>query len=499
MLTPYPFQTEAVDKLEKEDNVLIGDDMGLGKTVEAILLDQRRRVNSNWPARTLIVTPTNVMTSWENHFKAWAPQLRVMKLDRKDRLPFEKAVEHGSHDVYIMHWEALRLMPQSFFTNIKWLHVIADEVHRAKNRKAQQTIKLKQLKTRYKTGLSGTAADNKPDDLWSPLNWLKPKIFSSYHRFYNYHIMSKTHNSGGLDYTPCEACLQDGKVTVHRNAYKEITGVHDVELLRNTMLPFFVRRLKEEVLTDLPEKYYSEVEVELGPQQRRAYNQMRDHMLTWIGEHEDEILAAPVVISQLMRLQQFAVAYGELVMGKKVIVDSETGRRTTIDAEVLKLTEPSAKIDAAIEILEDNPGKQLAFWSQSKQAINLLARRLEAKGITVGVFTGDTGPQDRDRIVEEFQAGKLQIFAGTIQAGGEGITLTAADTAVFLDRAWSPSKNRQVEDRHHRIGQPNAVHIIDLVAKDTIDLGRLLKIELKWSWIKELLGDPKEIKKKIKA
>jgi SNF2 family DNA or RNA helicase len=119
----------------------------------------------------------------------------------------------------------------------------------------------------------------------------------------------------------------------------------------------------------------------------------------------------------------------------------------------------------------------------------MLVKRLEAKGVTVATLTGDTKQVDRDGLVQDFQDGKYSIFAATIKAGGVGLTLTAASTVVFLDRDWSPSANRQAEDRLHRIGQKNAVQVIDLIARDTVDLGRLQKVELKWSWLKELLGD----------
>jgi SNF2 family DNA or RNA helicase len=142
-----------------------------------------------------------------------------------------------------------------------------------------------------------------------------------------------------------------------------------------------------------------------------------------------------------------------------------------------------------MEILGANPERQFVIFSQSKQVINLLATRLENAGITHGILTGDTPQLDRGHIVAAFQDRKLRVFAGTIQAGGEGITLTAADTVIFIDRTWSPAKNRQAEDRLHRIGQKNAVQVIDLVAVDTVDGGRLQRIEQSWQYIKRLLGD----------
>jgi SNF2 family DNA or RNA helicase len=141
-----------------------------------------------------------------------------------------------------------------------------------------------------------------------------------------------------------------------------------------------------------------------------------------------------------------------------------------------------------MQILADT-NRQVVVFSESKQIINLLAKRLEDANITHVLLTGDTPAEGRTRNIDTFQRGRARVFAGTITAGGIGITLTAASTVVFLDRAWNPSQNRQAEDRLHRIGQKSAVQVIDLVARDTVDGGRLQQIKLKWEWLKELLGD----------
>jgi SNF2 family DNA or RNA helicase len=270
-------------------------------------------------------------------------------------------------------------------------------------------------------------------------------------------------------------------------------GVANVEELHEGMEPFYVRRLKTEVLDDLPDKYYTTVEVDLLPAQRRAYNEMRDNMLAWIGKQEDQPVAAPVVIAQLTRLQQFACAYGRLetILRKyrKCKYEWCVAPCEGHLVDVLRLEEPSSKLDAAMDIVEDNPGKQIVVFGQSKQMINMFAARLAKRKITTAVYTGDTPDKDRTRLVEEFQQGERQIFAGTIAAGGEGITLTAASTEIYFDRAWNPTANKQSEDRCWRIGQTNAVQVISLIARDTIDFARNAKIELKWSWLKELLGD----------
>ena len=491
----FPFQEVCVDKLTLVPSGLIGDDMGLGKTVEAIEIDRRKRTNHAaefidvWKGKplTLVVAPNGVVLSWMRHFKRWNPKLKVYVVDRKDRSEFVRQVMKGSNDVYITHWEGLRLMPE--LQTVRWFHVIADEVHRAKNRKAQMTVALKKLRTDHKVGCSGTPADNRPDDFWSVLNWLYPRKFSSYWAFRNHHLLIRHHNVAG----DC-GCYQE-----HKRPFDEILGCANVEELQAEIEPFYVRRLKETVWEDMPEKYYTPVEVDLDPKQRRAYEDMRRTMLAWIGKHENEPIAAPMVIAQLTRLQQFAMAHAR--MEEKFIKRRKCKELDCMASGVCKghwidmvlLQEPSTKLDAAMDIIEDNPGKQIVCFSQSKQIMNMLAARLAKRDITCALYTGDTpsgdGPGERDRIVEEFQQGERRIFAGTIASGGEGIELTAADRVMFFDRAWSPSKNQQAEDRCHRFGQHNAVQVIDLIARGTIDRGRNQQINLKWSWLKEILGD----------
>lgn len=477
----FPFQQELVDKFNPPDGdpvpgVLIADDMGLGKTIEA--LERSRRLYKcnqvlTGQAPTLIVAPLSVLSSWHDHLLTYFGEYLedyIRVIDPKNRQAFVKAALEGRHDYYICHWEALRLMPE--LQKVKWFHIIADECHRMKNRKAQQTQALKRLSTKYKTALSGTPADNKPQDLWSTLNWLDRKEWSSYWKFYGRYIEYTIEYPGG---------------------YHKQTGVALLPELHQRLEPIYMRRRKQDVLKDLPDKYYTQVWVDLEPKQRRIYDQMRTEMLAWIGEHENEPIAAPVVLSKLTRLQQFACAYAEVEHYKvwEEYKDPETFevKARPFDKSKLVLTEPSSKLDAVMDLLEDNPDEQFVVFAQSKQLMYLLARRLIRKKIAYGLLTGDTPQANRGPMVEGFQRGQYRVFAGTIRAGGVGITLTMASKVVFLDRAWSPADNQQAEDRLHRIGQKNAVQVIDVMARDTIDLGRHQQIQQKWSWIKQLLGD----------
>jgi SNF2 family DNA or RNA helicase len=493
----YAFQQTCIDKFLPVNAALCGDDMGLGKTVEAIVLDAEKRTKygpefvQRGKMMTLVITPKSVFSGWQDHLKEWAPDLKVVTIDPKNREIFLYAVKKAKADVYILHWEGLRLIREEL-QKIHWFHIVADEVHRAKNRDAQQTLALKSLSAEHKLGLSGTPADNSPVDFWSIANWLWPKEFSSFWAYNNEYLIWKHHNTGYCDAVGCAETA-----VFHKRGYKELVGIENVDKLHAKFEPFYIRRTKKDegVLDDLPLKYYTDIAVDLHPQQRRTYSQMRDKMLTWIGKHEDQPFAAPIVIAQLIRLQQFACAYGEIETVikryRKCEECTEDGlpRCKGHEVQKLKLIEPSSKLDVVMEMVDDNPSKQFVVFGQSKQVVNMLAARLDKAKVPVAILTSDTKDDDRPRLIREFQAGERRVFAGTIKAGGEGITLTAASTVIFLDLAWSPSKNRQAEDRLHRIGQKDAVQVIRLIANDTIDASRNEQIELKWTWLKKLLGD----------
>jgi SNF2 family DNA or RNA helicase len=352
-----------------------------------------------------------------------------------------------------------------------WGHVIADEVHRLQGRKTQQTRALKAIRTLFRTGLSGTPVTGNPANYWSVLNWLYPQQWSSFWRFYKEHV----------DYE-----------IIYPQGFHKIIGPKNPELLLQQVAPFYVRHLKRlpccphhpnGVMPWLPEKYYTVKHVELSAQQRRAYNDMKNNMIAWVGQHGDQPVPAPVVIAQMQRLQQFALAYAHV---------DESGQ--------MRLSEPSSKLDAVMEILEELDGAPLVVFSQFAQPILLLEQRLKKAGISYGLYTG-LNRATRDDVKREFARGGLRVFAGTIQSGGEALDglQNTCSTMVFLDRTWSPGSNQQAEDRLDRDGQTKPVQIIDIVARGTVDLGRHQKLEAKWSWIRQLLGDPTSLQREFAA
>jgi SNF2 family DNA or RNA helicase len=341
--------------------------------------------------------------------------------------------------------------------------------------------------------MSGTAADNHPQDLWSILNWLWPTVYTSYWKFYEHH----------LEY---EVAYQGGQ------GYRKVKGVKNVDELHAFLEGKYRRRLKRDpaIALELPDKYYTRMYVPLSPQQRRAYDEMKSDFIAWVSTKKkeskgDELtpLMAQAVVAQLVRLQQLGVAYpGDIeeirvwnkALAEKYNLVKPDPRGYEIRQKVV-LTDPSSKIDTVLQILEDAPDdKQFVIFSQYRGAIDLLGARLAARGITHFALTGNTPQSERDQGVEDFQHSKTRCVIGTIKAGGVGITLHASSTVIFLDRDWSPSVNRQAEDRVDRIGQKHNVQIIDLIAPNTVDLGRHQRIDKKWSWIEKMLGDPESIR-----
>lgn len=490
MTTLYEYQQEDVDKIALLDAGAIGSEMGTGKTYEGIALFKRWSPTSAMPSLepklpSLVVAPLNTHKSWLNKFKEFAPEVRVMRIDRKDRDGFIFSMLNHDADVYLIHWQALHLMP--YLQKFKYDVIIGDEVHRISNREAKVTAAFKSLKCNKKLGMSGTMTGDKPDKLWSILNWLYPKDFSSYWGFRQDYIIESVGDGG----------------------YRSIIGVKNTDHLHKRLDPFFVRHLKkakccehhaEGVMHWLPDKTYDTIEVVLNPKQRRIYDQMEQQMVTWLGEHEDTPLTASVVIAQLTRLSQMALATPKLVphVIKKenplFYLDPDNEPEFYEETEIrVQLESPSTKIDAVQELILDNPGKPFLVFSSSRQACYLAEEQLEKAGIKCRVLSGNTPQHKREAMIEDFQTGEFQVFIAVIAAASEGIDglQNVCDTLIFLDRSWSTLENKQAEDRLHRGGQKNAVQIIDVIAENTVDAGRLQRLEMKWKWIRQMLGDVK--------
>lgn len=424
----YPFQEIGVAFMREHKKVLLADEMGLGKTVQAIM------ATDNFPA--LIVASSGMKYFWRDEIEKWRPGFLVDILDG----PYSTTA-----DFHIVHWNLLARTygggdPKDrpwnewvqFLSHVGYGTIIVDEAHKAKNRKAQRTEGLWQLtKTPVQVMLlTGSPLVNAPGDLWALLKCLDPKTYTSYWRFYKEYTL----------YAPTPWSRWSG----------EVLGVRNKEKLLAELEPLVIRRTKKTVLPELPEKLPSQfIHVELYPDQMRAYNEMVELM---IAEIDDETrVLAPTVLAQITRLRQICVGFGAFQERDKWPDTS------------------AAKLDVLCDFLADRD-RPVVVASQYKWAVYEAARRLQERlKIRTTTLTGDTPEAERIEIVAALQEGQIDALCMTVQTGGEGWTLTAADTIVFLDRPWSPQVLNQAIDRLHRIGQENKVHVVSLTSLGTIE------------------------------
>ena len=430
----YPFQQEDVDKLVPYKGRFIQNEMGTGKTYEALTLAEHS------PYPLLIIAPLSTLYSvWHNKL----PHAAVITPRKKKE--FVEALDDFHHLIYICHWEALR--SKDVYERLKrknWGHIIVDEAHRMKNPQALQTKAIRSLHSQYRTALTGTPVITSPADMWTILDWLYPKRFGSYYNFRQMYVKSQEH-------------YYKGKI-VHKPV-----GARNQKRLRKKLAPFTVRRKKADVLSDLPPKYYTDLTVELTPDQRRSYNEMRKHMLTMLDS--GELITAVNVMDQITKLQRMT--------SSTPLPDGSWGL-------------PSPKIDTVWDLLQSSSGQMVVF-SKWRSMIELLSQFLDDRNVSHVQFTGGVSAREREVVLRRFAEGDARVFLATIKAGGEGIDLTAASTVVFLDREWTPAANVQAEDRLHRPGQRSAVQVVDLLARGTIDVKKAQMLEYRADWIRKLL------------
>lgn len=462
----YPFQRAGVKFMATAGRALNADEMGLGKSVQTV----RTLETLGDPAYpVLIVCPNSMKFVWEKEFARWAPDRRV-SVAAGSKSKRDKAialVAEGEADVLVVNWESLRghtrlagypsvrltepEKEEKELNAVQWNTVVADEAHRGKDPKAKQTRALWYLGDRatYAFALSGTPVANSPDDCWSLMRFVSPD---------EYPVKSKWVDRYGLQsWSPFGSLQVVGLKAEHKDEFYRILD------------PKFVRRTKAAVLPQLPPKMYATRYVELGPKQKKAYDDMRKHM---IAEIDGGAAMASSPLARLTRLTQFASAYAEMGPNGNPV-----------------MSDPSCKVEALEEIAAELGGQKAVVVMQSVQLARMCSARLEKLGYRHGAITGDVSTQDRMEYIRRFQEAELQFIVVTLGAGGEGITLTAAQTMIRLQRSYSLVQILQVEDRLHRIGQEGSVEIIDVVAQDTVEIPQIATIRDKGDMLEEVVRD----------
>ncbi len=492
----FPHQRAGVKFLATAKRALLADEPGLGKTAQAIraLKELQDRGEDVFPA--LIVCPNTLKKNWAREFKKWWPDVKTQVI--KGSAVQRKRQFEEDAQVFIINWESLRahsrLAPYGSIAlkrcvamgghdekvtenqcevtlrelnKIDFKAVVADEIHRSKDPKSKQSRALWAASgnAEIRFALTGTPIANNVVDLWSILHWISPKDWPSKTKWIDRMVDTMLNAFGGMMVIGVKPMMQD-------EFYKSVN-------------PVMRRMLKKVVLPHLPPIINERRDVEMSTKQKKAYDQMRELMIAEL--EAGETITAPSILTQTIRLLQFASSYATLS------VNEETGEtKATLDY-------PSCKVEALIDDIDngDFGDDSVAVCAVSKQLINLLSAELTKKKILHGLITGDQDEDERQKAIDDFQSGAIRWVLFTAQAGGVGITLTAARRLIMLQRPWSLVDHKQVLDRVHRIGSEihDSIVITDYVTEGSIEERVIQVLETKADNFEQIVRDKDQLLK----
>ena len=492
----FPHQRAGVKFLATAKRALLADEPGLGKTAQAIraLKELQEQGEGVFPA--LIVCPNTLKKNWAREFKRWWPDVKTQVI--KGSAAQRKRQFEEDAQVFIINWESLRthsrLAPYGSIAlkrcvamgghdekvtenqcevtlrelnKIDFKAVVADEIHRSKDPKSKQSRALWAASgnAKIRFALTGTPIANNVVDLWSILHWISPEDWPSKTKWIDRMVDTMLNAFGGMMVIGVKPAMQD-------EFYKSVN-------------PVMRRMLKKVVLPHLPPIINERRDVEMSTKQKKAYDQMRELMIAEL--EAGETLTAPSVLTQTIRLLQFASSYATLS------VNEDTGEtKATLDY-------PSCKVEALMDDIDsgDFGDDSVAVCAVSKQLINLLSAELTKKKILHGLITGDQDEDERQKAIDDFQSGAIRWVLFTAQAGGVGITLTAARRLIMLQRPWSLVDHKQVLDRVHRIGSEihDSIVITDYVTEGSIEERVIQVLETKADNFEQIVRDKDQLLK----
>lgn len=492
----FPHQRAGVEFLATAKRALLADEPGLGKTAQAIRALKMLHERGEEVFPILIVCPNTLKKNWAREFTKWWPEVPTQVI--KGSAVQRKRQFEDPAQVFIINWESLRthsrLAPYGSvaltrcracggqdekisetrcevhlreLNNIDFKSVIADEIHRSKDPKSKQSRALwaasGDAKVRF--ALTGTPIANNVVDLWSILHWISPKDWPSKTKWIDRMVDTMLNAFGGMMVIGVKPAMQD-------EFYKSVN-------------PVMRRMLKKVVLPWLPPVMNERRDVEMSTKQKKAYEQMRDLMIAELGS--GDTLTAPSVLTQTIRLLQFASSYATLD------TNESTGEIKAV------LDSPSCKVEALMDDIDngDFGDDSVAVCAVSKQLINLLSAELTKKKILHGLITGDQDEDERQKAIDDFQSGAIKWILFTAQAGGVGITLTAARRLIMLQRPWSLVDHKQVLDRVHRIGSEvhDSIVITDYVTEGSIEERVIQVLETKADNFEQIVRDKDQLLK----
>ncbi|EHK2345604.1 DEAD/DEAH box helicase [Clostridium perfringens] len=429
---------------------VLADDMGLGKTLQiiAFLLSQKK-------SKSIVVVPTSVIYNWMDEFEKFAPSIRVGLVhgskSKRDKVlrDFKRGLgikieeenlkekSYEKYDVLLTTYGTLK-NDEKAYENLSFDYCIIDEAQNIKNPAAQATLSVKNIKSRCNIALTGTPIENNLMELWSIFDFVMPGYLFTKDRFRERFILDESNLSE----------------------------------LKSLITPFILRRLKEDVLSELPEKLEKKYLVEMKGKQKQLYSFYVKAIKNQLNENKSSEKSGRDKINLFAYLTKLR----EICLDPSLVVPDYTGG--------------SSKLTVVKEIVKDasESGKKILLFSQFTSVLQKIEEDFKKEDISYLYLDGETSAKDRVERVKKFnEDSNIKVFLISLKAGGVGLNLTSASVVIHFDPWWNPAVEDQATDRAHRFGQENKVEVIKLVAKDTIEEKIVLMQEDKRELIKSLM------------
>ena len=396
---------------------ILADEMGLGKTLQTItfLLSEKGK-------KSVIVTPTSLIYNWKSEFEKFAPNLNIKIIhgNKEERIFTKEYIKE--YDVLLTTYGTLR-NDYNLYEDINFDYCIIDEAQNIKNSLSQSSEVVKKLNAKVKFALTGTPIENNLMELWSLFDYIMPGYLYSKKKF------------------------QD----------KFIKNEKGIIELKKYIKPFILRRLKNDVMSELPDKIEKRYVVEMTKEQKKVYKTYIDNIKNKMKE-KDLIKDKITIFSYLTKLRQLALDPG-------ILVDGYIGG--------------SGKIDVTVDLINEfiNNNHKILLFSQFTSVLDSIKTIFDAEGIEYFYLDGSTKASERVSLVNEFNnSNKVKVFLISLKAGGTGLNLTSADVVIHFDPWWNPAIEDQATDRAHRFGQKNVVEVIKLISKGSIE-EKIIKLQ----------------------
>lgn len=419
---------------------ILADEMGLGKTLQTIAFLTSEKESGT----ALIVCPTSLVYNWYEEIKRFSKELKVLILDGTKKEREDKIKELKNYNIVLTSYVLVRRDIENY-KDFVFSYCILDEAQYIKNPSSQNAITVKEIKAKGRFALTGTPIENNLSELWSIFDFIMPSYLLTHNKFYaKYEV----------------PIAKDG----NEEAQKE---------LKNKIKPFIMRRLKKDVIKELPPKIYNNVLISMNEEQKKLYTSYVEALKS---EIEEEVKLKGIeesrfkILGALTRLRQ-------ICCDPSVFLENYKGE--------------SSKIQYLEELLEESTkeGHRVLLFSQFTSVLKNISKGLKELNIEYFYLDGTVKSEERMELVKRFNKGEAEVFLISLKAGGAGLNLTGADIVIHFDPWWNPAVEEQATDRAHRIGQKNTVQVIKLISKGTIE-EKIQKLqEKKKAIVNEIMED----------